>query len=173
MIQGLGDDTPELAPDVFVHPSAVVIGRVTLGEGSSVWPTAVIRGDIERIQVGAHTNVQDGAVLHADPGLPCVVGDRVTIGHRATVHGCTISDECLIGIGATILNGAVIGEGSIVGAHALVPEGMVIPPGSLAVGVPARVRRTLSEAERQGLPEQATRYAGNAVRHAREAHPAD
>jgi carbonic anhydrase/acetyltransferase-like protein (isoleucine patch superfamily) len=173
VIQGLGDDTPDLAPSVFVHPSAVVIGRVTSGDGSSVWPTAVIRGDSEGIRVGAHTNVQDGAVLHADPGLPCVVGDRVTIGHRATVHGCTIADECLIGIGATILNGAVVGEGSIVGAHALVPEGMVIPPGSLAVGVPARVRRALTEAERQGLPAQAARYAGNAVRHAREARPAD
>lgn len=173
MIQGLGEDTPELAADVFVHPSAVVIGRVTIDTGSSVWPTAVIRGDIERIEVGAHTNVQDGAVLHADPGLPCVVGDRVTIGHRATVHGCTIADECLIGIGATVLNGAVVGEGSIVGAHALVPEGMVIPPGSLVVGVPARVRRTLTAVEQQGLPEQAARYAGNAKRHAREARPAD
>jgi carbonic anhydrase/acetyltransferase-like protein (isoleucine patch superfamily) len=171
VIQGLGDDTPDLAPDAFVHASAVVIGRVTIGSGSSVWPTAVIRGDIERIEVGAHTNVQDGAVLHADPGMPCIVGDRVTIGHRATVHGCHVNDECLIGIGATVLNGAVVGEGSIVGAHALVPEGMIIPPGSLVVGVPARVRRGLTDAEREGLPAQAARYAANAARHGREARP--
>lgn len=172
MIQGLGADDPRIAPDVFVHESAIVIGRVTIGASSSVWPTAVIRGDIERIEVGTATNVQDGAVLHADPGMPCVVGDRVTIGHRATVHGCRIDDECLIGIGATVLNGAHIGAGSIVGAHALVPEGMIIPPGSLVVGLPARVRRELTTSERDGLPAQAERYAMNAARHTAEAHPA-
>ena len=108
MIQGLDGDTPLLGAECFVHEAAVVIGRVTLGDRSSVWPCAVIRGDIERVQVGDDTNVQDGAVLHADPGLPCVVGDRVTIGHRATVHGCTVGDDTLIGMGATVLNGAVI-----------------------------------------------------------------
>ena len=169
MIQGLGGDIPRLGADVFVHESAVVIGRVTLGDHASVWPHAVIRGDIERVEVGAGTNVQDGAVLHADPGMPCVVGDNVTIGHRATVHGCVVADECLIGIGATVLNGAVIGAQSIVGAHALVPEGMEIPEGVLVVGVPARVRRDLTPEERAGLAAQAARYVANAARHAAEA----
>ncbi len=172
MIQGLGRDTPEIGADVFVHDSAVVIGRVHLGDRASVWPTAVIRGDVEQISVGCDTNVQDGAVLHADPGMPCTVGDRVTIGHRATVHGCTVGDECLIGIGATVLNGARIGSQSIIGAHALVPEGMKIPPGVLVVGVPAKVRRELTDEERAGLAAQAARYVANAARHAKEARPA-
>ena len=134
-----------------------------------MWPHAVIRGDIERVDVGADTNVQDGAVLHADPGMPCLVGDRVTIGHRATVHGCTVEDECLIGIGATVLNGAVIGRQSIIGAHALVPEGMEVPEGVLVVGVPAKVRRELTDEERAGLAAQAARYVANAARHVAEA----
>lgn len=169
MIQGLGGDTPHLGRDAFVHEAAVVIGRVRLGDRASVWPTAVIRGDIEDITVGDETNVQDGAVLHADPGMPCVVGDRVTIGHQATVHGCVVEDECLIGIGATVLNGARIGAQSIVGAHALVPEGMQVPPGVLVVGVPAKVRRDLTPEERAGLAAQASRYVANAARHASEA----
>lgn len=169
MIQGLGRDIPQLGQGVFVHPAAVVIGRVALGAGASVWPCAVIRGDIEGIQVGAGTNVQDGAVLHADPGFPCVVGERVTIGHRATVHGCTVGDEALIGMGATVLNGARIGRQCIIGAHALVPEGMEVPDGSLVVGVPAKVRRNLTSDERAGLVAQAQRYMANASRHAAEA----
>jgi len=165
VIQGLDGDTPAIGRDCFVHDAAVVIGRVTLGDRSSVWPCAVVRGDIERVEIGAETNIQDGAVLHADPGMPCVVGDRVTVGHRATVHGCTIGDEVLIGIGATVLNGAVVGSQSIVGAHALVPEGMEVPPGVLVVGTPARVRRELTSAEREGLAAQAHRYVANAARH--------
>ena len=172
MIQGLGRDTPDIGADVFIHDTAVVIGRVHLGDRASVWHTAVIRGDVEQISVGCDTNVQDGAVLHADPGMPCTVGDRVTIGHRATVHGCTVGDECLIGIGATVLNGARIGSQSIIGAHALVPEGMEIPSGVLVVGVPAKVRRELTDEERAGLAAQAARYVGNAARHAKEARPA-
>ncbi len=172
MIQGLGRDTPDIGADVFIHDTAVVIGRVHLGDRASVWPTAVIRGDVEEISVGCDTNVQDGAVLHADPGMPCTVGDRVTIGHRATVHGCTVGDECLIGIGATVLNGARIGSQSIIGAHALVPEGMEIPSGVLVVGVPAKVRRELTDEERAGLAAQAARYVANAARHAKEARPA-
>ncbi len=169
MIQGLGRDIPALGHDCFVHEGAVVIGRVRLGDRASVWPGAVIRGDVERVEVGAESNVQDGAVLHADPGMPCVVGDRVTIGHRATVHGCTVGDECLIGIGATVLNGAVIGAQSIVGAHALVPEGMEVPEGVLVVGVPGKVRRDLTPEERAGLAAQALRYVANAALHAGEA----
>ncbi len=172
MIQGLGRDTPDIGADVFIHDTAVVIGRVHLGDRASVWPSAVIRGDVEEISVGCDTNVQDGAVLHADPGMPCTVGDRVTIGHRATVHGCTVGDECLIGIGATVLNGARIGSQSIIGAHALVPEGMEIPSGVLVVGVPAKVRRELTDEERAGLAAQAARYVANAARHAKEARPA-
>ncbi len=172
MIQGLGRDTPDIGADVFIHDTAVVIGRVHLGDRASVWPTAVIRGDVEEISVGCDTNVQDGAVLHADPGMPCTVGDRVTIGNRATVHGCTVGDECLIGIGATVLNGARIGSQSIIGAHALVPEGMEIPSGVLVVGVPAKVRRDLTDEERAGLAAQAARYVANAARHAKEARPA-
>jgi carbonic anhydrase/acetyltransferase-like protein (isoleucine patch superfamily) len=172
VIQGLGRDTPEIGADVFIHDTAVVIGRVHLGDRASVWPSAVIRGDVEEISVGCDTNVQDGAVLHADPGMPCTVGDRVTIGHRATVHGCTVGDECLIGIGATVLNGARIGSQSIIGAHALVPEGMEIPSGVLVVGVPAKVRRELTDEERAGLAAQAARYVANAARHAKEARPA-
>ncbi len=170
MIQALGKDTPQLGPDVFIHETAVVIGRVALGARASVWPTAVIRGDTEAISVGDDTNVQDGAVVHADPGMPCSIGARVTVGHRATVHGCTVEDECLIGIGATVLNGAVIGVGSIVGANALVPEGMQVPPGVLVMGVPAKVRRDLTAEERAGLSAQAARYVANAARHASEAH---
>jgi len=172
MIQGLDGDIPSIGSGCFVHEAAVVIGRVDLGERSSVWPCAVIRGDIERVVVGTGTNVQDGAVLHADPGMPCVVGDHVTIGHQATVHGCTVGDESLIGIGATVLNGAVIGSQSIVGAHALVPEGMRVPDGVLVVGVPAKVRRELTPDERSGLRAQAERYVANAARHARGAGPA-
>lgn len=169
MIQGLGRDIPHLGDGAFVHDAAVVIGRVRLGPGASVWPCAVIRGDVEDITVGAGTNVQDGAVLHADPGFPCAVGERVTIGHRATVHGCSVGDESLIGMGATVLNGARIGRHCIVGAHALVPEGMEVPDGSLVIGVPAKVRRELSADERAGLAAQARRYMANASRHAAEA----
>lgn len=139
---------PRVAATAWVHPSATVIGDVTLGDDVSVWPGAVLRGDRDAIVVGAETNVQDGAVLHCDPGLPCRIGARVTVGHRAVVHGCTIEDGALIGIGAIVLNGAVVGAGSLVAAGAVVGEGQVIPPDSLVVGVPARVLKPLSEAQR-------------------------
>ncbi len=173
MIQGLGRDIPSVGDGVFIHAAAVVIGDVALGPGASVWPCAVIRGDVERVTVGAGSNVQDGAVLHADPGFPCTVGDRVTIGHRATVHGCTVGDESLIGMGATVLNGARVGSQCIIGAHALVPEGMEVPDGSLVVGVPGRVKRALTQDERAGLAAQAARYVANASRHAAEAFAVD
>lgn len=140
--------TPRVAASAWVHPAATVIGDVTLADDVSVWPGAVLRGDRDAIVVGAETNVQDGAVLHCDPGLPCRVGARVTIGHRAVVHGCTIEDGALIGIGAIVLNGAVIGAGSLIAAGAVVGEGQVIPPDSLVVGVPARVLKPLNEAQR-------------------------
>jgi carbonic anhydrase/acetyltransferase-like protein (isoleucine patch superfamily) len=128
-------------PSAFIHPLAAVIGDVTLGARVSVWPTAVIRGDTAAITVGADTNVQDGAVLHVDRDFPLVVGSRVSIGHRAVLHGATVEDDCLIAMGAILLNGVVVGAGSLVGAGAVCREGMRIPPRSVVLGVPARVAR--------------------------------
>lgn len=158
VIRTLDGNAPHLDPGAFVHAAAEVIGRVSLGARSSVWPRAVIRGDTERIAVGEETNVQDGAVLHADPGFPCRLGDRVTVGHLACVHGCTVGDGALIGIGAVVLNGARIGAGSVVGAGAVVPEGVEVPPGSMVVGIPGRVVRETTEAEREGFRAGALRY---------------
>ena len=134
---------PRIAASAWVHESAVVIGDVTIGDEASVWPGAVLRGDRAPIVIGARSNVQDGAVLHCDPGKPCLVGERVTIGHRAVVHGCTVEDGALIGIGAVVLNGAVVGQGTLVAAGAVVTEGRVLPSESLVAGVPARVVRAL------------------------------
>ena len=131
VIRTLNGHAPALGPGAFVHDAAEVIGRVRLGARASVWPGAVIRGDTEDIAVGDDTNVQDGAVLHADPGLPCSVGDRVTVGHRACIHGCTVGDGAVVGIGAIVLNGATVGEGAVVGAGAVVPEGAEIPANAL------------------------------------------
>jgi len=139
----------------------VVLGDVTLGENSSVWYGAVLRGDINRIVIGHHTNIQDNAVLHLADELPCLVGNWVTIGHSAVVHACTVGDECLIGMGAVILDGAQIGAQSIVGAKALVKQGMQVPPGSLLLGAPAKVVRALSPEERAGLKHWAEKYVVN------------
>ena len=143
---------PTIHPDAFVHPAAHVIGNVTLGARVSVWPTAVLRGDSDAITIGEDSNVQDGTVVHVDPGVPCTIGARVAIGHRAIVHGATVQDDCLIGMGAILLNGVVVGSGSIVGAGAVCREGMPIPPNSLVVGVPGKVIRetTLEERARIG-----------------------
>ncbi|MGW4446603.1 gamma carbonic anhydrase family protein [Streptomyces sp. NPDC004682] len=165
LIVGIGGREPKIDPDAFVAPTASVIGDVTLSAGASVWYGAVVRGDVERIAVGADANVQDNVTLHADPGFPLTVGERVSIGHNAVVHGATVEDDCLIGMGATVLNGAVIGAGSLVAAQALVPQGMVVPPGSLVAGVPAKVRRELSEEERQGVTLNGTLYAELAKTH--------
>jgi carbonic anhydrase/acetyltransferase-like protein (isoleucine patch superfamily) len=128
-------------PSAFIHPLAAVIGDVTLGARVSVWPTAVLRGDTDRIRIGDDSNVQDGAVLHVDVGFPLVVGSRVSIGHRAVLHGATVEDDCLIAMGAILLNGVVVGAGSLVGAGAVCREGMRIPPRSVVLGVPGRVAR--------------------------------
>ncbi len=128
-------------PSAYIHPSAIVIGEVTLGSRVSVWPTAVIRADSAAITIGADTNVQDGAVLHVDTGVPLRIGARVSIGHRAVLHGATVEDDCLIAMGAILLNGVVVGAGSLVGAGAVCREGMRIPPRSVVLGVPARVAR--------------------------------
>jgi carbonic anhydrase/acetyltransferase-like protein (isoleucine patch superfamily) len=169
LIVGIGGRQPRIDPEAFVAPTASVIGDVALHAGASVWYGAVVRGDVERITVGASANVQDNVTLHADPGFPVSVGERVSIGHNAVVHGATVEDDCLIGMGATVLNGAVIGAGSLVAAQALVPQGMVVPPGSLVAGVPAKVRRELSEEERQGVTLNGTLYAELAKTH-REVH---
>ncbi|MDT0393449.1 MULTISPECIES: gamma carbonic anhydrase family protein [Streptomyces] len=169
LITGIGGREPKIDEDAFVAPTASVIGEVTLGAGASVWYGAVLRGDVERISVGASSNVQDNCTLHADPGFPVSVGERVSIGHNAVVHGATVGDDCLIGMGATVLNGAVIGAGSLVAAQALVPQGMVVPAGSLVAGVPAKVRRELSAEEREGLTLNGTLYAELARAH-REEH---
>lgn len=157
--------TPENGARGFVDPTAVVIGSVALGDDVSVWPQAVLRGDTERIRVGDRTNIQDGCVLHADPGVPCTVGAGVTIGHRAVIHGCTIADDVLVGMGAVVMNGAVVGAGSIVGAGALVTEHTEIPPGSLVLGAPARVVRPTTPAEQEGIRASAARYVAMGARH--------
>ena len=153
-------------PTAWIHESAVVLGRVTLGARVSVWPCAVLRGDTDTITIGAESNVQDGAVLHCDEGIPCTIGARVTIGHRAVVHGSTVEDDCLIGIGAVVLNRSRIGRGSLVGAGAVVPEGMEVPPGSLVLGVPAKVIKPLSDEQRARLAGGHRAYLELARRHA-------
>ena len=152
---------PTLGASVYLAKTAVVLGDVTLGEQSSVWYGAVLRGDINRIVVGHHTNIQDNAVLHLADDFPCIVGSWVTIGHSAVVHACTVGDECLIGMGSVILDGAEIGAQSIIGAKALVPQGMKVPPGSLVLGMPAKVVRPLSAEERAGLRNWAQKYVDN------------
>jgi carbonic anhydrase/acetyltransferase-like protein (isoleucine patch superfamily) len=142
----------------YIHPAAHVIGDVTLGARASVWPTAVLRGDTAPIVVGDDSNVQDGVVLHVDRGVPCTIGKRVAVGHRAVVHGATVHDDCLIGIGAIVLNRVVVGSGSIVGAGAVCTEGMVIPPNSLVVGVPARVIRETTAEERERIARTVASY---------------
>ncbi len=143
----------------WIAETATVVGDVWIGSGSSVWFGAVIRGDVETIRIGQQTNVQDLACLHADPGMPCTLGNRITMGHQAIVHGATVEDECLIGIGAIVLNGAQIGRQSIIGAGALIAEGKAIPPRSLVVGVPGRVIRQVSDEEIQRLAHGWQHYA--------------
>ncbi|POX49733.1 gamma carbonic anhydrase family protein [Streptomyces sp. Ru72] len=169
LITGIGGRDPKVDQEAFVSPTSVVIGDVTLHAGASVWYGAVLRGDVERIAVGASSNVQDNCTLHADPGFPVTVGERVSIGHNAVVHGATVEDDCLIGMGATVLNGAVIGAGSLVAAQALVPQGMRVPPGSLVAGVPAKVKRELTAEEREVITLNGTMYADLARAH-REVH---
>ncbi|MER8114613.1 gamma carbonic anhydrase family protein [Streptomyces sp. SID8366] len=165
LIVGIGGKEPRIDAEAFVAPTASVIGDVTLSAGASVWYGAVVRGDVETITVGARANVQDNVTLHADPGFPVTIGERVSIGHNAVVHGATVEDDCLVGMGATVLNGAVIGAGSLVAAQALVPQGMVVPAGSLVAGVPAKVRRELSAEEKEGVTLNGTLYADLAQGH--------
>jgi carbonic anhydrase/acetyltransferase-like protein (isoleucine patch superfamily) len=156
---------PRVDPTAFVHPLAFVCGHVTLGARASVWPFAAVRGDNERIVVGAECNVQDGAVLHADPGVPCVLGARASVGHRAVVHGARVGDGALVGMGALVLNGAHVGAGALVAAGAVVREGFVVPPGVLVAGVPARVLRELTADEAARLARTADAYVRLQARH--------
>ena len=152
-------------PSVFIAPGARIMGDVTIGAESSVWFNAVLRGDTDAIRVGRRSNLQDGCVLHADAGLPCTIGDGVTVGHLAIVHGATVENNVIIGMGSIVLNGARIGENSIIAAGALVTEGCVIPPNSLAIGMPAKVKRTLSIEEIEHNRHSAAHYVENAQRY--------
>ncbi len=150
---------PQIAASAYVDPASVVIGDVVLGEDSSVWPMCVVRGDVNYIRIGNRTNIQDGCILHVmKDEWPLVLEDEVTVGHSVTLHGCTIESRCLIGMGAIILNGVRIGTGSIIAAGTLIPERTVIPAGSLVMGSPGKVKRALTEADRQSIAAYAERY---------------
>ena len=155
---------PEVDPSAWIADSAQVMGRVALAEDVSVWFGTVIRGDTESITIGRGSNIQDGTVMHADIGMPIVLGEHVTVGHKVMLHGCTIGDETLIGIGAVVLNGAKIGRNCLVGAGALVTEGKEFPDGSMILGSPAKAVRTLTPEQMQGLRQSARHYVQNARR---------
>ncbi|MCQ4079922.1 gamma carbonic anhydrase family protein [Streptomyces sp. RB6PN25] len=156
---------PAVEPEAFVAPTAVVLGDVHIAGGASVWYHAVLRGDCDRITIGASSNIQDNCTVHADPGFPAVVGERVSVGHNAVLHGCTVGNDVLVGMGATVLNGAHIGAGSLVAAAALVPQGLQVPPGSLVAGVPAKVKRQLTDEEREMVRLNAEHYVQLARTH--------
>ncbi len=172
MIYKLANRRVDIQGDhVFVADNATLIGDVVLENNVSIWFGAVVRGDVDSIRIGEGSNVQDCAVLHADPGFPLTLGKRVTLGHHAMVHGCTVGDGSLIGINAVVLNGAKIGKGCIVGANALVPEGMQIPDGSLVVGSPAKIKRQLDEAGTQSLNRIAQSYIDKIAVYKRDLMP--
>lgn len=156
---------PTIDPSVFIARGAQIIGDVRLAEGSSIWYNVVLRGDINHIEIGPNTNIQDGSILHVVNDRPCVIKENVTVGHGAILHACTVEPECLIGMGAIILTGAVIGRGSIIAAGALIPENSLVEPLSLMVGVPARLLRTLDENSAQTNRKWAVKYAGLAQVH--------
>jgi carbonic anhydrase/acetyltransferase-like protein (isoleucine patch superfamily) len=164
----LGEVTPQLPGRYYLAPGAQLIGNVILGEDASVWFNAVLRGDNEPITIGARSNIQDGSVLHTDPGAPLTIGEGVTVGHKVMLHGCTVGDNSLVGINAVILNRAVIGRDSLVGAGALVTEGKTFPDGVLIMGTPARVVRDLTPEQIAGLRRSAQTYVDNGRRYAGE-----
>ena len=160
-----GDRLPEVHPSAFVAPGAYVVGKVRVGEGSSIWYGAVLRGDLDEILVGDRTSIQDNAVVHMDAGFPVSIGDDCVIGHAAVVHGCEIGDRCLVGMNATVLTGAKIGEGSVVAAGAMVPEGREYPPRSLIVGIPAKRIREVTEEQTQDVARGARSYVERGAEH--------
>jgi carbonic anhydrase/acetyltransferase-like protein (isoleucine patch superfamily) len=168
LIYELGQQHPDIADGAFVAPSAVIIGDVKLQPETSVWFGAVLRGDIETITLGRGSNIQDGTVCHTDPDNPCTVGEYVTVGHMAMLHGCTIGDGSLVGIGATLMNGSAIGRECIVGAHSLVTEGKQFPGGVVIMGSPAKIVRELNDADRAKLRANAERYVNRARRYLEE-----
>jgi carbonic anhydrase/acetyltransferase-like protein (isoleucine patch superfamily) len=167
-----GDRTPHVADDAWVAPGATIVGDVTLEPGASVWYGAVVRADNAPIVIGRDSNLQDNVAVHVDPGFPLTVGARVSVGHNAVLHGCTIEDDVLIGMSSTVLNGARIGAGSLVAAGAVVTQGADIPPRSLVAGVPAKVRRALTDEEVRGIAENAAVYLDKTAQH-RQATPLD
>jgi len=165
MIYDLEKNVPEINADSWVAPNAIIIGKVKLEKNSSVWFNAVLRGDIEKIVIGENSNIQDGSVLHTDPGCPLTVGKDVTVGHMVMLHGCEISDDTLIGIGSTILNKAKIGKNCIIGANTLVTENKVIPDNSLVLGSPGKVIRKVTDDEIKVICENAKHYVENSKRY--------
>ena len=149
---------PAIDPTAYIAPESVLIGDVRIGPRVSIWPQCVLRGDINYIEIGECSNVQDGTVIHMAENIPVIIGRYVTIGHLAMLHACTVENECLIGMHSTILDGAVVGHNSIIGAHTLVTQGMLIPPGSTVLGVPGKIVRSLSEEEQGKLPQWAENY---------------
>lgn len=164
---------PTIPESAYIAPGAHLIGDVRLGEQASVWPACVLRGDINYIEIGDRSNVQDGSIVHLADDLPVIVGKDVTIGHGAIIHACTIEDECLIGMGSTVLDGSVIGHNSIVGAGALVTPRTIIPPGSMVLGAPAKVVRQLSDEEQAKLKSWAAKYVRVSAAHKAKHAPAD
>jgi carbonic anhydrase/acetyltransferase-like protein (isoleucine patch superfamily) len=164
-VYSLGNRGPKIHANAYVAAEAIVIGDVTISEGASVWPGAIIRGDNESISIGPNTNIQDGAIIHADPGFPTTIGSNVSVGHQAVLHGCTIGSTCLIGIQSVVLNGAIINDESLVGAGALVTEGKTFPPRSLIVGTPAKPIREMSDEAVKKIAENATEYTNRAVQY--------
>jgi carbonic anhydrase/acetyltransferase-like protein (isoleucine patch superfamily) len=158
MIRRIGAKTPEISSESWVASNATVIGEAKIGARSGIWFGAVVRADVASITIGEETNVQDNCVLHADPGAPLSIGDRVSVGHGAVLHGCAVEDDVLVGMGATILNYARVGEGSLIAAGALLLEGAEIPPGSLVAGVPGRVRRPLTKEEQEDVRQNSRTY---------------
>lgn len=149
---------PQVDERAWVAPGAVLAGWVSVGAETGIWYTSVVRAEFAPITIGARSNVQDGTVIHADPGFPATIGDGVTIGHRAVVHGCTVGDDVLVGMGAVLMNGVTVGAGSLIAAGAVLTQGTEIPPGSLVAGLPGKVRRELTEQERDSIPLSAAAY---------------
>jgi carbonic anhydrase/acetyltransferase-like protein (isoleucine patch superfamily) len=162
---------PTIHPTAFVASTAAVMGQVTLGADASVWYSAVLRGDMAPIVIGAQSNIQDGSVVHVDEGVPCHVGQRVGVGHRVILHGCTVEDDCLIAMGSVLLNGVVIGSGSVVAAGAVVPEGMRVPPKSVVMGVPGRIVRQVDAALTERVAETWRHYVEEAKAHKAGRYP--
>ena len=162
---------PRIHPTAFIAPTASVMGDVTLGPDASIWYGAVLRGDMAPIVIGAETNLQDGTIVHVDEGVPCIIGERVGVGHRVILHGCTVEPHCLIGMGSTLLNGAVVEQGSVIAAGAVIPERMRVPAGSLVMGVPGRIIRPVDETLRRRIESTWSHYVMQARAHRAGRYP--